>query len=204
MTRNGWGASALDALSTAAVMGLPDVVNQIVAYVPHINYAVSYQNQPVSVFETTIRYLAGMLSGYDLLSGPLRYLMNSTNIKNIDALLTQSIGLADLLAFAFDTPSGVPSNNIFFNNRTTDGAITNGLATIGTLVLEWTHLADLTHNLTYAQLSQKGESYLLSPTPAADEPWPGLVGSAVALNNGSFVNADGGWQGGDDSFYEVC
>jgi mannosyl-oligosaccharide alpha-1,2-mannosidase len=29
----------------------------------------------------------------------------------------------------------------------------NGLATIGSLVLEWTHLADLTGNQTYAHLS---------------------------------------------------
>jgi len=185
-------------------MELPDIVNQIVAYVPHINYAVSYQNHSVSLFETTIRYLAGMISGYDLLSGPLDHLVNSTNKRNVATLLSQSENLANILSFAFDTPSGVPSNNIFFNNRSTDGSTTNGLATIGTLVLEWTRLSDLTHNATYAQLSQKGESYLLNPSPPADQPWPGLVGSNIALANGSLVDAAGGWQGGDDSFYEVC
>jgi len=201
--RNGWGASALDALSTAAIMQLPDVVNQIIAHVSQINYAVSHNNESVSVFETTIRYLAGMLSGYDLLTGPLKHLVNSTNVQNVDSLLSQSETLADLLSFAFETPSGIPSNNVFFNNRSTDGAQTNGLATIGTLVLEWTRLADLTNNLTYAKLSQKGESYLLNPSPPTAQPWPGLLGSEVALANGSFVDADGGWQGGDDSFYEV-
>lgn len=51
-------------------------------------------------------------------------------------------------------------------------------------------------------MSQKGESYLLNPEPANDQPFPGLVGSDVFLSNGSFQDASGGWVGGDDSFYE--
>lgn len=79
---------------------------------------------------------------------------------------------------------------------------TNGLATIGTLVLEWTHLSDLTGNQTFADLTQHAESYLLNPEPPSSQPFPGLVGTNVALNNGSFLDAYGGWIGGDDSFYE--
>lgn len=87
-------------------------------------------------------------------------------------------------------------------NRTTDGSTNNGLATIGTLVLEWTHLSDLTGNKTYGELTQKGESYLLNPQPKSSEPWDGLVGTNVDLNTGKFLDASGGWNGGDDSFYE--
>lgn len=106
------------------------------------------------------------------------------------------------MIFQFETPSGIPNNNLIFGNRSDDGSTTNGLATIGTLVLEWTRLSDLTGNDTYAQLTQKAESYLLNPQPAYNEPWDGLVGTNVALENGSFVDASGGWNGGDDSFYE--
>ena len=67
---NGWGASAIDALSTALVMGNSKIVNQIVNYVPDINWSISADDQPVSLLETTIRYVAGLLSGYDLLKGP--------------------------------------------------------------------------------------------------------------------------------------
>lgn len=42
-------------------MELPQVVNQIVTYVPKINY--DQTDTPVSLFETTIRYLGGMLAG---------------------------------------------------------------------------------------------------------------------------------------------
>lgn len=178
-----------------------DIVNQIISYIPTIDYSKSYQDEQVSLFETTIRYLGGMLSGYDFLTGPLAHLAD--NKANVAALLTQSKNLANYLSFAFETPSGVPSNNLYFNNRSTDGSQTNGLATIGTLVLEWTRLADLTGNKTYAALAAKGESYLLSPVkPTSSEPWPGLVGSNVNITTGLFTDAAGGWVGGDDSFYE--
>lgn len=122
--------------------------------------------------------------------------------SNVPALLAQAENLADILSFAFDTPTGIPSNNLYFNNHTTDGSNTNGLATIGSLVLEWTHLSDLSGNSTYATLAQKGESYLLAPQPVSSEPFPGLVGTNVNISTGLFLDAAGGWQGGDDSFYE--
>jgi mannosyl-oligosaccharide alpha-1,2-mannosidase len=68
--------------------------------------------------------------------------------------------------------------------------------------MEWTRLSDLTGNETYGALTQKAESYLLSPQPASSEPWPGLVGTNIDINTGEFTDASGGWNGGDDSFYE--
>ncbi|KAJ4360898.1 Mannosyl-oligosaccharide alpha-1,2-mannosidase 1B [Didymosphaeria variabile] len=196
-SRNQWGASAVDALSTALVMQQKDIVNQIIDYIPTIDY---YETpSEVSLFETTIRYLAGMISGYDFLSGPLADLAD--NKTNVDALLEQSKNLANALSYAFDTPSGVPYNNLDFSTRSNDGS-NNGLATVGTLVLEWVRLADLTGNTTYGELAEKGESYLLNPKPASSEPWPGLVGSSIDPKTGEFTDASGGWTGGTDSFYE--
>ena len=199
-SRNGWGASAADALSTSLIMGIPTIVNQILDHIPTIDWSVSADNELVSVFETTIRYLGGMLSGYDFLTGPLSYLAD--NPDNVQSLLEQSQNLANNLSYAFETRTGIPSNNLYINNRSTDGSTTNGLATIGTLVLEWTRLSDLSGNETYAELAQKGESYLLNPQPAWAQPWPGLVGSSVNLRTGLFEDATGGWNGGDDSYYE--
>ena len=196
--RNNWGASAVDALSTALVMEIQPIVDDILEYIPTIDYTTTATQ--VSLFETTIRYLGGMLSGYDLLKGPLSNL--TTNTSAVNALLSQSQILANSLSFAFDTPSGIPSNNIYFTNRTDDGSPYNGLATIGTLQLEWQHLSDLTGNTTYGALAQKAESHLLNPQPAYNSPFPGLVGTTVNISNGLFTDATGGWNGGDDSFYE--
>lgn len=174
-----------------------DIINQIISYIPTINYYSTPST--VSLFETTIRYLGGMLSAYDFLTGPLASLAD--NKTDVDNLLTQAVNLANALSYAFDTPSGVPYNNLDFSTRTNDGS-TNGLATVGTLVLEWVRLSDLTGNTTYAALAEKGESYLLDPHPASDEPWPGLVGMGIDPQTGNFTDASGGWVGGADSFYE--
>lgn len=61
LNRNGWGASAVDAFSTALVMGNWEVVDQILDYIPKINF--NHTKTDISLFETTIRYLGGLVSG---------------------------------------------------------------------------------------------------------------------------------------------
>jgi hypothetical protein len=92
MSRNGWGASAVDALSTALVMRNKDVVNDILDYVPTIDWSVSYQDSRVSLFETTIRYMGGLLSAYDLLQGPLNYIVRNVR-SHLYRILSADIGL---------------------------------------------------------------------------------------------------------------
>lgn len=117
-------------------------------------------------------------------------------------LLTQAQTLANGLKVSFNTPSGVPDPTVFFNPTfRNSGASSNNVAEIGTLVLEWTHLSDLTGNPLYAQLAQKGESYLLNPKGSA-QAWPGLVGTFVSTSNGNFQDSNGSWSALSDSFYE--
>jgi mannosyl-oligosaccharide alpha-1,2-mannosidase len=135
------------------------------------------------------------------LTGPLSNL--ASNATAVGSLLNQAQHLADNLMFAFDTPSGIPNNNLYLNpSRQDTGTTDNGIAQIGTLVLEYTHLSDLTGNTTYAELSQKGESYYLNPHPQLGEPFPGLTGTNINLTTGLFEDGNGGWTGGTDSAYE--
>ena len=197
MSSNGWGASAADALTTALVMGQKDIVNQIITHIPTIDW--SKTSSDVSLFETTIRYLGAMLSGYDFLSGPLAHLADDPD--NVGALLEQSVNLANNLSYAFNSPSGVPYNTLNFANRSVVDE-PNGLATVGTLILEWTRLSDLTGNSSYASLVERAERFLIAPFPASSEPFPGLVGMGISPATGDFLDARGGWIGGADSFYE--
>jgi mannosyl-oligosaccharide alpha-1,2-mannosidase len=197
VSSNGWGASAADALTTALVMGQKDIVNQIITHIPTIDW--SKTNSDVSLFETTIRYLGAMLSGYDFLSGPLADLADDP--ANVDALLSQSVNLANNLSYAFNSSSGVPYNNLNFANRSVVDE-PNGLATVGTLILEWTRLSDLTGDYSYASLVERAEKFLIAPSPASSEPFPGLVGMGISPATGEFLDARGGWIGGADSFYE--
>lgn len=178
-------------------MGEKEIVNQIISYIPTIDWSTTATS--VSLFETTIRYLGGMLSGYDFLSGPLAHLADDP--ANVEALLQQSVNLANNLSYAFDSPTGIPWNTLNFSNRSVV-AEPNGLATVGTLIMEWVRLSDLTGNTTYASLVERAESYLLTPSPASSEPFPGLLGMDIDPVSGQFLDAVGGWIGGADSFYE--
>jgi mannosyl-oligosaccharide alpha-1,2-mannosidase len=181
-------------------MELPEVVVAIVDFVPTIDF--SHTNTPVSLFETNIRYLGGMISAYDLLTGPFSTLL--TNGTKKESLLSQSKKLADLLSIAFDTHTGIPENTLHFlkNHRFVEVSRKSSLADVGTLVLEWTRLSDLLNDPKYTRLAQKAESYVLNPIPTQWEPFPALLSDTINSTTGMFVDSPGGWGGSSDSFYE--
>jgi mannosyl-oligosaccharide alpha-1,2-mannosidase len=141
------------------------------------------------------------LTGHDLLTGPFKHLVSDTS--KLNALVSQAVSLADGLKVAFDTPSGVPDGLVVFSPKVRRGGYDrNSIAGFGTLVLEWTHLSELTRNEEYARLTQAAEDFLLHPLPKSSEPFPGLVGHQVSVKDGRFTDNYGGWGGGTDSFYE--
>lgn len=205
-SRNGWGCTAFDALDTAIIMQQEDIVNFILDYIPTVDFTktVTPRGSVVSLFETNIRYLGGMLSAYDLLNGPFSHL--DVDSSNVEALLTQATSLADTLKFAFNTSSGIPVNWVYIENQTFSdraltvaGTQTAGLAEMGTLVLEWQRLSDLTGNPEYGALAQRAEDYWLSPSA---ETWPGLTGGNFSCETGDIIDDFGGWTSGNDSAYE--
>lgn len=63
-SRNQWGVTAIDTLSTAIIMGETQTVEEILDFVPSIDFTTTKkENESVSVFESNIRYLGGLLSG---------------------------------------------------------------------------------------------------------------------------------------------
>lgn len=90
----GLGATMIDSLSTILIMGLDQEVEHVLPLVDRLNIHV---NESLSVFETTIRYIGGLLSAYEL-----------SNHPNKDILLRKAEELAIALLPAFDTPHGIP------------------------------------------------------------------------------------------------
>ncbi|KAL1634089.1 hypothetical protein SLS58_010836 [Diplodia intermedia] len=187
---NGWGLTVVDALSTASLMGLQSIVDRSLEFIPTIDYTHDSTDQACSLFETNIRHIAGLLSAHDLLTGPLAHLVKNARL------------LADTLKFGFDTPTGIPANGLYVNNGSTDGATDNNIAQVGTLVLEWTRLSDLTGDPQYGELARTAEDWLLNPRGTFGEPFPGLIGIEINITTGRFTSDQGGWIGGVDSFYE--
>jgi mannosyl-oligosaccharide alpha-1,2-mannosidase len=198
-SRNDWGATAIDALGTAILMEIPEVVQMILDFVPSIDF--NYTKTRISLFETNIRYLGGMISAYDLLSGPFVGLISNATAK--DALLVQSKRLADFLSIAFDTPTGIPENLLHFDGiHIVERRNVSSIADVGTLILEWTRLSDLLHDPKYTKLAQKAEDYTFDPQPAFGEPFPGLIMDQMNTTTGESIQSDGGWGGSSDSYYE--
>lgn len=78
----------VDALGTALVMGMQDVVDTALEFIPTIDFGAPVDNQSISLFETNIRYVGGLLSSYDLLKGPLSYMATNVRLARLQPHVT--------------------------------------------------------------------------------------------------------------------
>jgi mannosyl-oligosaccharide alpha-1,2-mannosidase len=127
-SRNDWGATAIDALGTAILMEMPEIVKQILAHVKSIDF--NSTSTPISVFESTIRYMGGLLSAYELLTGPFASL--NPDSENLLFLVDQAEILGHVLSSAFVQGNALPSGEL--EPHTFKGNGKNSLAGAGTLV----------------------------------------------------------------------
>ncbi|QCD80331.1 mannosyl-oligosaccharide 1,2-alpha-mannosidase MNS1-like isoform X1 [Vigna unguiculata] len=139
----GLGATIVDSLDTLFIMGLDDQFNRAREWVAE---SLSFDKSiEVSVFETTIRVLGGLLSAYDL-SGDKVFLEKAREI-------------ADRLLPAWNTPSGIPYNriNLAFGN-TNNPSWSRGnsiLADSGSEQLEFIALSERTKDPKYQEKVEK-------------------------------------------------
>jgi mannosyl-oligosaccharide alpha-1,2-mannosidase len=127
-SRNDWGATAVDALGTAILMEKPEVVRIVLAHVKSIDF--NSTDSGISLFESTIRYMGGLLSAYELLTGPFASL--KTNSEDVAFLVNQAKNLAEVLSSAFVDENSLPSS--ILDPHTLKGNGENSLAGAGTLV----------------------------------------------------------------------
>lgn len=187
----GYGATAIDSLPTAIMFGNEEVALQILGFVATLDFTVVKDGNRIQVFEITIRHFAAMISAWDLLNGAFSEMAKDPDLRQ--ALYHQMIRLGDILSCAFNTPSGVPRDWVDPATCQTDKGTAISVAGAGTTILEFARLSDITGNKTYADLAQRAEDYLLRPKPASGEPFPGLLGSFVSVDNGDIVDSRGSW-----------
>jgi mannosyl-oligosaccharide alpha-1,2-mannosidase len=140
----GWAATLVDALDTLWIMGLKDEFEDAVEAVKEIDFTTTPYRDEIPVFETTIRYLGGLLGAYDVAGG---------HDSKYRVLLDKAVELAEILMGVFDTPNRMPV--LYYNwkpdftvnpKRASTGA---GVAELGTLSMEFTRLAQLTGKNKY-------------------------------------------------------
>ncbi|RYO75307.1 hypothetical protein DL764_010477 [Monosporascus ibericus] len=139
----GWAATLVDSLDTLWIMGMKDEFDDAVKAVGDIDFTTSSRNE-IPVFETTIRYLGGLIAAYDVSGG---------KAGGYTVLLDKAVELAEILMGVFDTPNRMPV--LYYNwkpafaslpKRASTGA---GLAELGSLSMEFTRLAQLTKDDKY-------------------------------------------------------
>ena len=136
----GWAATLVDALDTLWIMGMKDEFEEAVRAVGKIDFTTS-PRKDIPLFETTIRYLGGMLSAYDI-----------SGAKYV-TLLDKAVELAEILMGAFDTPNRMPVTYYHWMptfasqpHRASNRVV---MAELGSLSMEFTRLAQITKEPRY-------------------------------------------------------
>jgi mannosyl-oligosaccharide alpha-1,2-mannosidase len=91
----GWGVTLVDALDSLQLMQLDKEFAVAVAALRKIDFT-NAGTDILNIFETTIRFLGGLLSAYDM------------SDAKYPTLLEKAIQLGDMLYAAFDTPNRMP------------------------------------------------------------------------------------------------
>jgi mannosyl-oligosaccharide alpha-1,2-mannosidase len=181
-TFGGWGATLVDSLDTLWIMGFKEYFYEALVAVAAIDFGKSDMTS-ISVFETTIRYLGGLLSAYDLSHEPV--------------LLEKAIQLGEMLYRAFDTMNNTPLSNLNIEdaknpNRTEFPAEINMcFACFGSLTMEFTRLAQITAQSKYYDIVAKLSIMMDVSQDSTRIPglWPTYINAASGdFNQSSFFS----------------
>ncbi|KAK9664649.1 hypothetical protein RND81_14G058300 [Saponaria officinalis] len=189
----GYALTLVDSLDTLALLGDKE---RFAASVEWIGANLRFDiNKTVSVFETNIRVLGGLLSAHLLASD------YATGMR-VPSYDNQLLHLAEDLAYrmlpAFDTPTGIPfgSVNLLYGVDENESKITS-TAGGGTLTLEFGILSRLTNNPVFEQVTKNAVRGLWAYRSKLN-----LVGAHINVFTGEWTQKDAGIGTSIDSFYE--
>ncbi|XP_021692017.1 alpha-mannosidase I MNS4 isoform X2 [Hevea brasiliensis] len=192
-TLGGYALTLIDALDTLALLGDRERFTSSVEWIgKNLRFDI---NKTVSVFETTIRVLGGLLSAHLIASD------YATGMR-IPSYDNQLLDLAEDLAWrilpAFDTPTGIPfgSVNLLHGVDEHESKITS-TAGGGTLTLEFGLLSRLTNNPIFEQVTKNAVRGLWARRSRLN-----LVGAHINVFTGEWTQKDAGIGTSIDSFYE--
>jgi len=144
------GATIVDSMDTLYIMGMEEEFNKGKEWIEG-NLDMNQMSGDVSVFETNIRYVGGLLSAY--------------SFTGDEVFKTKAAHIADKLLPAFDTPTGIPYAlvNMRSGSAKNFGWASGGssiLSEFGTLHMEFSYLSDITGNPVFKKKVQKIRRFL--------------------------------------------
>ncbi|XP_027364346.1 mannosyl-oligosaccharide 1,2-alpha-mannosidase MNS3 [Abrus precatorius] len=195
----GLGATVVDALDTAMIMGLDEVVGEAGSWVEeHLSERISKKGQ-VNLFETTIRVLGGLLSAYHLSGGEKG--MNLTHAGPKPAVYLETAkNLADRLMSAFTaSPTAIPFSDVVLRDSSSHPA-PGGLSStseVSTLQLEFNYLSSVSGDQKYSLEAMKVMDHMKT-LPKIE----GLVPIYISPHSGEFSGENIRLGSRGDSYYE--
>ncbi|XP_072930497.1 ER degradation-enhancing alpha-mannosidase-like protein 3 isoform X6 [Epargyreus clarus] len=193
-----YSLTLVDSLDTLVLLGDFHEFNRAIRYV--INHVRFDTDVVVSVFETNIRMLGGLLSAH-VLTTELRDSVPALSWYD-NELLAMAEDLGRRLLPAFNTTTGIPHGRInlhhgmhgLSHNRETCTACA------GTIILEFAALSRLTGNPIYELKAARAMDRLWNTRHRTTE----LMGTTIDVHSGDWVRKDSGVGAGIDSYYEYC
>lgn len=174
------GLSIVEALDTLWVMGLDRQFREGLDWVKTtLDFDVDGE---VSVFETSIRLIGGLLSAHHASGDPV--------------LLAKAKDLADRLLPAFDTPTGMPFRYINLRSGARRGNVLSP-AEIGTFLPEWGTLSRLTGDPGYGAAARKAAVAVFERRSKLD-----LLATQIDVNTGQWKSKTATVGSLGDSYYE--
>ncbi|NBC15696.1 MAG: glycoside hydrolase family 47 [Bacteroidetes bacterium] len=170
----------VDALDGMLLMGLDaeaDSTREYIAMTLDFD-----QDQYVKTFEITIRLLGSLLACYQM--------------TDDERLLALADDLGTRLLPAFESPTGLPYTFVNLRTGAVREPVTNP-AEVGTLILEFGALSKLTGNPAYYDAAKRALEAVYERRSDLD-----LVGTAIHVETGEWVETTSHLSGRIDSYYE--
>ncbi|GAB2245362.1 hypothetical protein Droror1_Dr00000855 [Drosera rotundifolia] len=189
----GYALTLIDSLDTLALLGDDEQFSYAVEWIgKNLRFDI---NKTISVFETTIRVLGGLLSAH-LIASDYATGMRVPSYENQLLYLAEDLGRRMLPAF--ETPTGIPfgSVNLLLGVDENESKITS-TAGGGTLTLEFGILSRLTNNPVFEQVTKNAVRGLWARRSKLN-----LVGAHINVFTGEWTQKEAGIGTSIDSFYE--
>ncbi|KAF7488552.1 ER degradation-enhancing alpha-mannosidase-like protein 3 [Sarcoptes scabiei] len=190
----------IDSLDTLVILGNFSEFEKALRLV--INEVSFDSDIVVSVFETNIRVLGGLLSAH-VLAQRIKSERNIMLWYN-DQLLRMADDIGSRLLAAFSTKTGIPHPRVNLKYGMNSSKIQSLQETCtscaGTMILEFAALSRLTNNPVYEIKARKAMDYLWNQRHRQSD----LVGNIINIDTGDWIRKESGVGAGIDSYYEYC
>ncbi|XP_076645437.1 ER degradation enhancer, mannosidase alpha-like 2 isoform X1 [Halictus rubicundus] len=199
-TLGNFSLTLVDTLDTLVVLGdLEEFENAVKLVARDVSFDT---NVIVSLFETNIRMLGGLLSGHIL----AEYLQQRADIMPWyrGELLNLAKDLGYRFLPAFNTTTGIPYGriNLKYGMKGVPLEVSRETCTAcaGSMILEMAALSRLTGESIFEEKAQKAMDVLWRMRHRGTD----LMGTVLNVHSGDWVRRDSGVGAGIDSYYEYC